>query len=285
MLELRELCVYRVSFFAVQQVLQGFRRHAVNVVVYGHALIRQNRCEAVFAALVILDEAGCLLIREIGVFLARHHFCCHIAVISMEHRFRDVHLFVGLNPLRFKCQCVNQHHNPLRTAFLDQRRDHLMRVVIDPVVDVFDGAVIKRSGKCFCTVVILCCLQECLRHFDAVFVFVYPKRIGKMQCGLLAAGQPCRVVVVILVERFNVQCITEQLFHFRSRFAVCTVCRHRKRLRNGQRRNQQILARGLLIICCAFQQIDGQLHLAVDERFVSCLAGCCSGRHVLCEID
>ena len=229
---------------------------------------------------------------DIGVQLIPHEFCFDFfAVRASEFVLADIDVFIRRLPFRLECNRIHEIHDLLRLNPTDQLRNHLMRILIDPAVDIVHGCLIERCDVEIRVVIGFCRFEELLRHDQAGFVIPCPDRIGDMQLRAFLRRQICHVVVVIGIERVGVDCLVEHILHLLICFFPCAVCGHAERQRNGKRRDHEVFR---VVVFAAFfdfvsvgfaQQIGGKAELSGDKGFIGCFAADRILRDILCQID
>ena len=115
-----------------------------HIILYAGSFVRQKRRERISAALIGLEEALGVLVMQILPDFAMEKCASLLSAVPRDECL--VPHVAGLEharPLRIKRQRVHQIHHRVGRNFINDLRDHPVRVFLHPVVDGRLGRVVK----------------------------------------------------------------------------------------------------------------------------------------------
>ncbi len=214
-------------------IFQSLAGKACNGILNRNSLIRQQSGKGIFAIRIVFQKARGIAAVKIHMFAAVHHF--HIFLLSGFRGKRTVPypaLLINVLPLSIKGQGIDKVHHGTFRNFVQDIRNHAVRVFTDPVIDVLQRGIVKSRLVDRCSIVVRIGLKEILLHFQPV-VIPEPDGIGKMDLVFVAGRQIAHIEVQIFIQiRYRK---TENFLHLRKGLALRSICCHSKSTQYGDR--------------------------------------------------
>ena len=229
----------RGVFRLCQQLVQRRAVQGGQKLLDADALFRQQRGERIFPTFVGLEEAHGFFMLQILPLLGVHQLYLPLRAVGAAELALLYCVFrVGLHPLGVKGQGVDQVHQGLLGNLVQNLRDHAVGLLLDPVVDVRQGALVKGGLIGICAVVVRIGLQEALLHSEAR-VRGEPDGICQLQASVALQG--LHVSPETSVPPVPVQ--AQGLLHLGQSLSLGAVGRHGQGAEHGERREQGVFVR------------------------------------------
>ena len=193
---------------------------------------RKDTNEAVISVCIRLFES--IGITEVEIFLlGAVHFFDRVLIAVEIGEVAVIRVLIFFLPFSLEVKGIYESHHHLlfvcsiKVVVIEKTRYHALCIAADPLVDVLDGVLVKRSLVYLGVVVFLVLFKEFIEYLKCRLVSE-PDGICYIELFLVLVREILYIVSHILVELIESHAVSENLLHFSLCVSVSTVCSHSK---------------------------------------------------------